>query len=99
MRTIVWFRGKDLRVSDHAPLHDAVATGEVVPLFVLSSRFFGPGRAEDAPHRIQFLLDSLRHLEASLAALGSRLVVTEGKTSELLPKLAKLWKVDRVVAQ
>jgi deoxyribodipyrimidine photolyase len=31
MRTIVWFRGKDLRIADHAPLRDAVDTGEVIP--------------------------------------------------------------------
>jgi|GEM_PF-5032313 len=27
-RTLVWFRGKDLRVSDHAPLASAVASGD-----------------------------------------------------------------------
>jgi len=26
MRTLVWFRGKDLRVADHAPLQEAAAS-------------------------------------------------------------------------
>ena len=37
MRTLVWIRGKDLRLCDHAPLHAALrAGGEVIPLFVLA---------------------------------------------------------------
>jgi deoxyribodipyrimidine photo-lyase len=89
MRTIVWFRGKDLRLADHAPLRQAVGAGEVIPLFVLDPYFFAPARARELPHRIQFLLDSLRALERELAERGSRLVVVarfqlhEGET--LLP--------------
>ena len=47
MRTLVWFRGKDLRLSDHAPLAAAASAGEVVPLFVLDPFFFEP---EFRPH-------------------------------------------------
>jgi hypothetical protein len=31
MRTIVWFRGKDLRFSDYAPRRDAAAAGAMGP--------------------------------------------------------------------
>lgn len=99
MRTLVWFRGKDLRVSDHAPLREAAAAGEVIPLFVLDPYFFAPPRARELPHRMQFLLDSLRALEAELAARGSRLLVVEGKSTEVVPRLARQWRVDRVAAQ
>jgi deoxyribodipyrimidine photo-lyase len=99
MRTLVWFRGKDLRVADHAPLCDAADAGEVIPLFVLDPYFFAPARARELPRRIQFLLDSLRALEASLFDRGSRLVVVSGKSVEVVPRLARKWKVDRVVAQ
>ena len=98
-RTIVWFRGKDLRLSDHAPLRDTPAGGQVIPLFVLDPYFFAPARARELPHRMQFLLDSLRALEAALAARGSRLLVVAGKSVDLLPRLAREWKADRVVAQ
>ena len=60
MRTLVWFRGKDLRVHDHAPLADAAGAGDVIPLFVLDPYFFAPARARRLPHRMQFLLESLR---------------------------------------
>lgn len=98
-RTIVWFRGKDLRLSDHEPLRDAVDRGEVIPLFVLDPYFFAPERAQRLPHRMQFLLDSLRALEAALAERGSRLLLVPGKSVEVVPRLAREWKADRVVAQ
>ncbi|HLN58961.1 MAG TPA: deoxyribodipyrimidine photo-lyase [Thermoanaerobaculia bacterium] len=98
MRTLVWFRGKDLRVADHAPLRDAAEAGEVIPLFVLDPYFFAPARARQLPRRIQFLLDSLRELEANLADRGSRLLVIAGKSVEVVPRLARKWNVDRVAA-
>ena len=99
IRTIVWFRGKDLRISDHAPLRSALDSGRwVVPLFVLDPYFFAPKRAAELPHRMQFLLDSLRSLQANLAALGSQLIVVEGKSIDVVPRLAEQWKADRVVA-
>lgn len=98
MRSIVWFRGKDLRVADHGPLAEAAASGEVIPLFVLDPCFFAPERARQLPHRMQFLLDSLRCLEADLARLGSRLVVVPGRSVEVVPLLAARWRVDRVLA-
>ncbi len=98
MRTLVWFRGKDPRVADHEPLASAAKHGEVVPLFVLDPFFFAPERAREAPHRIQFLLASLAELSASIARLGSRLVVVEGKSVDVVPRLAELLRVDRVAA-
>jgi deoxyribodipyrimidine photo-lyase len=98
MRSIVWFRGKDLRVADHAPLAEAAAAGEVIPLFVLDPFFFAPERARGLPHRMQFLLETMSALEANLAHLGSRLLVVPGRSVELVPRLAAQWKVDQVLA-
>jgi deoxyribodipyrimidine photo-lyase len=98
MRTLVWFRGKDLRVADHAPLREAAAAGDVIPLFVLDPYFFAPSRAKQTPHRIPFLLESLEALEASIARLGSRLLLVKGKSIDVVPDLAKRWRVDKVAA-
>ncbi|HEY3399821.1 MAG TPA: deoxyribodipyrimidine photo-lyase [Geothrix sp.] len=98
MRSIVWFRGKDLRVADHGPLVEALASGEVIPLFVLDPYFFAPERARELPHRMQFLLEALQALEASLARLGSRLLVVPGRSVEVVPRLAAQWKADQVLA-
>ena len=97
MRTLVWFRGKDLRLTDHSPLVEAAAAGEVLPLFVLDPYFFAPERARQLPHRIQFLLESLRELSAGLERLGSRLILVQGRSVDLLPKFATEWKVDQVL--
>ena len=100
MRTLVWFRGKDLRLADHAPLNDALARGsEVIPLFVVDPYFFDPIRAAELPHRMQFLVESLTVLAENISRLGSRLLLAHGKSIEVVPELARALRADRVVAQ
>ncbi len=98
MRTIVWFRGKDLRVADHRPLREAATAGEVIPLFVVDPFFFAKERARELPHRMQYLVDALEELARSLQGLGSRLVVVAGKSVEVVPRVADVLRADRVVA-
>lgn len=97
-RTIVWFRGKDLRLRDHQPLLDALEWGEVIPLFIVDPFFFSAERVQQHPHRMQFLLESLHELRAGLRALGSDLVIISGKSVEQIPRMAEAWGADRVVA-
>lgn len=99
MRTLVWFRGKDLRVSDHVPLTMGSRRGEIVPLFVLDPFFFEPKRAQQLPHRMQFLLESLESLRQNLQRLGAPLLVISGRSVDVVPDLARRLRVDRVVAQ
>ncbi|MCA9691420.1 MAG: deoxyribodipyrimidine photo-lyase [Nannocystaceae bacterium] len=99
MRTIVWFRGKDLRLADHAPLREAARAGEVIPVFVLDPFFFAPSRARALPHRMQHLLDALAELAQSIAQRGSRLTLVEGRSVEVIPRLVAELAADRVVAQ
>jgi deoxyribodipyrimidine photo-lyase len=98
MRTLVWYRGKDLRVADHGPLCDAVNTGEAVCAFVLDPYFFAPPRARELPHRMQFLLESLASLQRNLEERGGGLVIVAGKSVDVVPQIARRWRVDRVVA-
>lgn len=98
MRTLVWFRGKDLRVVDHVPLLDAIRHGEVVPIFVVDPFFFAPERARELPNRMQFLVDSLAELAESIEARGSQLLFVPGKSVEVVPRVARAFAADRVVA-
>jgi deoxyribodipyrimidine photo-lyase len=98
-RTLVWFRGKDLRLTDHAPLASGLAAGEVVALFVLDPYFFARERARELPHRMQFLLESLAALDKNFRHLGSQLLLAAGKSVEVVPRLAQQFRVTRVVAQ
>jgi len=98
MRTLLWFRGKDLRLSDHPALHAALEGDDVIPLFVLDPFFFAPQRARELPHRMQFLLESLAELQTGIAALGSRLLLVPGRSLDIVPRVAALWRVDQVLA-
>jgi deoxyribodipyrimidine photo-lyase len=98
MRTLLWFRGKDLRLSDHLALHEACSSRELIPVFVLDPHYFKPTGAHPAPHRQQFLLDSLRELAVALERCGSRLQIVPGPASSVIPKLAERWQVTRVLA-
>jgi hypothetical protein len=48
---------------------------------------------------MQFLLEALCALSDNLQHRGSRLVLVAAKSVDVLPRLVREWKVDRVVAQ
>ncbi|MSQ43975.1 MAG: deoxyribodipyrimidine photo-lyase [Chloroflexi bacterium] len=110
MRTIVWFRGKDLRVRDHEPLVRAAASGEVIPLLILEESYFGASdkkttlggqvsKSNRPPHRLQFFLDAVASLTSDLEALGSALVTVRGRATDVVPRLTGEWNADAVFAQ
>ena len=101
MRTLLWFRGKDLRLRDHAALHAAVKSSELLPVFVLAPRYFQHAKkhSEAPPHRLQFLLDGVAELASELEARGSKLLIMDGPAGRVIPKLAREWQVERVLAQ
>ncbi len=103
MRTLVWFRGKDLRLHDHGPLLEATKAaqkggGELVPLFVVDPYFFAPERARELPSRMQYLVATLAELHAAVAGLGSELLLLGGKSVDVVPLVARVAEVDRIVA-
>ena len=100
MRSVVWFRGKDLRLQDHAALQKALTESrEVLPVFVLSPDYFaGPKTAARAPHRMQFLLECLDELATQLAGLGSKLIVLRGPAQRALPEFVRQARAERVFA-
>ncbi len=85
--TLLWMRS-DLRLDDNVALQDAIARGgAVVPVFIWT-----PG--EEAPWSpgpaSRWWLDrSLRSLDASLAAMGAKLVVRRGPALDVLRDLAR----------
>jgi deoxyribodipyrimidine photo-lyase len=82
---LVWFR-EDLRVSDNPALTAAAeAGGPIVCLFVLETD------AALRPHggaSRWWLAQSLRALEAEIAALGARLIILKGPSAELVPRVS-----------
>lgn len=99
MRTLLWFRGKDLRVHDHAALYAAARDAkELIPVFVLDPGYFARTPTRSAPHRLQFLIAAVAELAEALEARGSRLTIVRGPAGKVIPALAKQLQVERVFA-
>ena len=83
--TVLWFR-RDLRLSDHPALLEAVRAagpdGTVVPVFVIDERLWGPSGA----NRRAFLVGCLRALGD---AVDDRLVVRSGDPAVVVPAVAR----------
>ncbi len=79
---IVWFR-RDFRLSDHPALHEALALGHpVLPVVVLDSETLAMGAA--ALWRWALAVEAFG---ASLAAMGSRLILRRGNAVEVIAAL------------
>jgi len=74
--SVVWFK-RDLRVVDHAALHAAAQRGPILCLYVIEPSVWA--QADVAHQHYQFLLESLRDLDADLRHLGGQLHVLVGE--------------------
>jgi deoxyribodipyrimidine photo-lyase len=99
VRILIWFRA-DLRLHDHAPLSAALKIGaEVVPAYCFDLRQFDQtsfGFAKTGALRAQFLRESVRDLRGALRALGSDLILRQGKPEETIAELAQSLSCDAV---
>jgi deoxyribodipyrimidine photo-lyase len=93
--SILWLR-QDLRIGDHPALAAAVADGSVIPIYILDDET--PGRWKIGGAGRWWLHHSLRTLNSSLEALGSRLILRRGKTAAELVRLAAETGAGRVHA-
>lgn len=91
MRSLVWFRGRDLRVEDQPAL--AGAEGTVIPCFLVEPGAFDEARA---PFRVPLLRAHLQALRSALLQRGSDLVLLEGPAEQVLPGLVKAWGISTV---
>lgn len=91
---IVWFR-RDLRVTDHPALQEAIAQAKVVvPLYVLDERLLGAA----APARRWFLHRSLRVLDVALRDRGGALLVRRGEPAAVVAQVAREFGAQVVLA-
>lgn len=94
-RTIVWFR-RDLRISDHAPLHRAASRGAVIPVFIFDRALLH--HPETGSARVAFMLHCLRSLDQELRDRGGRLILRFGNPVEILPNLIRETQSDGIYA-
>jgi len=87
MISLVWFR-LDLRLADNPALRAAIDRGDsIVPVFIHAPEEESPWSPGGAS--LWWLHQSLKSLDESLRATGSRLIIRRGSTLELLQTLIK----------
>ncbi len=96
-RALVWFR-RDLRDYDHAPLAAALAAAQAVYCVFVFDTAILDQLLDRADRRVEFILGSLRELEAALQARGGGLIVRHGRAAVEIPALAGQLGVDAVYA-
>lgn len=93
--TVLWFR-QDLRLADHPALRAALdAGGPVVPVYLWSPEEEGAWPPGEAAR--WWIHQSLKSLDQSLRARGSRLVVRRGPVVEALRNLCRETGAGRIV--
>lgn len=91
---VVWFK-RDLRVRDHESLTAAVSTGApVLPLYVFEPSLIS--HPHTSPRHIELVLDGLKDLRESLAALGAPLIVRVGEVVDVLEDLSTQVALEAV---
>jgi deoxyribodipyrimidine photo-lyase len=98
-RILIWYRN-DLRLHDHEPLSHALKHGAtVIPVYCFDPRQFAKtpfGFAKTGAFRAQFLRESVADLRSQLQAIGSDLIIRQGKPEEILPALVDAFDIDAV---
>lgn len=94
MNVLVWIR-RDLRVNDHPALVQAAGLGRVLPLYVADpADWSGPTASA---RQWEFVAETLAGLRADLAGLGAPLVVRVGRAEEVIARLSRSYRIDRVL--
>jgi deoxyribodipyrimidine photo-lyase len=96
-RALVWFR-RDLRDFDHAALHRALTSASAVYAAFIFDREILDALPSAEDRRVEFILESLRELDAALRARGGGLIVRHAHSRDEIPALAAALGVDAVFA-
>ena len=92
---ILFWHRRDLRLTDNLGLAAArQKTPKVVGVFCLDRDILT--RDDIAPARIKYMLGCLQELDQSYAKLGSQLLITQGKPSQVIPQLTTALKASAV---
>ncbi|MEM6506533.1 MAG: deoxyribodipyrimidine photo-lyase [Planctomycetota bacterium] len=84
--SLVWFK-RDLRVSDHLPLHEAAQHGPAVGLYIYEPTVH---RADEHdPSHLIFVNQCLEELRHELRTRGSELILAYGDAVEVLARLRR----------
>ncbi|MBS3895321.1 FAD-binding domain-containing protein [Silanimonas sp.] len=93
---VVWFK-RDLRCSDHAPLHAAAASGRpLLPLYLVEPDLWA--QADASARHWRLFSEALSELRAELAALGAPLWVLQAEAGTAFDALHRAFGLAEVHA-
>ncbi|MFT5196536.1 MAG: deoxyribodipyrimidine photo-lyase [Cellvibrionaceae bacterium] len=93
---LVWYK-RDLRITDHGPLHKAAESGlPVLPLYIIEPSVINAPTF--APAHWAFIRQSLIELRENLAKLGQPLIVRIGHALPVLHALAQEYAIEKIWA-
>lgn len=93
---IVWFK-RDLRIHDHAPLHNAAIENlPVLPLYVVETSYWRQPFASS--RHWNFIYDCLAELLRDCADLGQPLIIRVGDIVEVFKSLDKIYTINSIYA-
>jgi deoxyribodipyrimidine photo-lyase len=103
MRTsIVWFK-TDLRLHDNETLIKAIAQSDkIIPVYCFDESYLVTtefGFKKTGSFRAQFLFESLIDLDNNLRAIGSGLLIVNGKPEVEITKIVQEYKATKVFAK
>ncbi len=90
---LVWFK-RDLRIIDHAPLANAVRSGECICLYVYEPELIEAPDFDDA--HLQFINRSLIELRESLRRVGGELILRTGRMPEVLDEFYRDHEIEKI---
>ena len=90
---LLWFK-RDLRITDHPALHAAGAS--VLPVYIIEPDYWA--LPDTSARQWDFTAESLISLRTDLAALGQPLILRMGDAVEELARLARRYRITRMIS-
>jgi len=94
--SLLWFK-HDLRLDDHPGLHQAMAMGDVIPVFVFDPKRYSA--VVDSKDMSDALVSAVHSLSDSLEEKGTSLVVCRGTWKEMLPKIFNSYGCSNIFTE
>ena len=96
-KILVWLR-RDLRLKNNPALHQATHDcNEVFLTFIFDHKILAPLKNKNAQdRRIQFICESLAHLQEKLSLYNTKIIIKYGDPVEEIPQLAQHLSVQAV---
>jgi deoxyribodipyrimidine photo-lyase len=94
VNSAIWFR-RDLRLDDNTALNAAIKSGnKILPVFIFDDHILNGLNRED--HRVEFILNQLRKMNAELLKVHGRICIRKGDPVEVWQRLISEFDLGEI---